>query len=357
MLSNYYSYSPSYISIPYSYRFGFCAKQGEERAVSFAIPRYSGKRHERELGINQSVTAAEYWFYDGRLGRRWNVDPVTKPWESSYAAFANNPIINIDPKGDDTLSFKGSNGNSIQFVHDALPKKSFEFGVKFPESNVFNLNGAKLPDAVGYNIEVSAGGSVGTVAGAVKGSWMSFTVFTEGEYSYQPFRYAYGGGQLGTAFTPSKIDGGVTASVSPFVAWWSGNDKNIKPDTWEKGFKHSTLGATIKAELGISLSGTYFSSTPFDENGGGWQGVSLDVGVSAGAGFNASWQHGVTYYKLLERNVTKTRDLGMLRAGLKWAEFATQGRVPGTFLSDGVQDVKQGWKKTKEKAIDWLKKW
>ena len=92
----------STVSIPYSYRYGFCAKQGEERAVSFAIPRYSGKRQEREQQLNQSVTSAEYWFYDGRLGRRWNVEPLIKkyPYLSSYACFNNNPIIFIDIKGD-----------------------------------------------------------------------------------------------------------------------------------------------------------------------------------------------------------------------------------------------------------------
>lgn len=42
---------------------------------------------------------AEYWEYDPRLGRRWNVDPVTYAWQSSYAAFNNNPIYFVDPLG------------------------------------------------------------------------------------------------------------------------------------------------------------------------------------------------------------------------------------------------------------------
>jgi hypothetical protein len=37
--------------------------------------------------------------YDGRLGRRWNVDPVVKYWESGYATFFNNPICINDLKG------------------------------------------------------------------------------------------------------------------------------------------------------------------------------------------------------------------------------------------------------------------
>ena len=43
---------------------------------------------------------AEFWQYDPRLGRRWNIDPKSNPSISSYAAFENNPIFYIDPKGD-----------------------------------------------------------------------------------------------------------------------------------------------------------------------------------------------------------------------------------------------------------------
>ena len=43
---------------------------------------------------------ATFWEYDTRLGRRWNTDPVTKPWESLYAINGDNPIFYTDPKGD-----------------------------------------------------------------------------------------------------------------------------------------------------------------------------------------------------------------------------------------------------------------
>ena len=46
-----------------------------------------------------SSYTAEFWQYDSRLGRRWNIDPVDKPWMSSYHAFSNKPITNIDPNG------------------------------------------------------------------------------------------------------------------------------------------------------------------------------------------------------------------------------------------------------------------
>jgi hypothetical protein len=44
---------------------------------------------------------ATFWEYDTRLGRRWNIDPVVKPWLSGYSAFSNSPIWKVDPDGDD----------------------------------------------------------------------------------------------------------------------------------------------------------------------------------------------------------------------------------------------------------------
>jgi len=59
---------------------------------------FNGQEHDKE--INPNVTTAEYWEYDARIGRRWNIDPVTYPWQSSYSTFNNNPIIYADPTGE-----------------------------------------------------------------------------------------------------------------------------------------------------------------------------------------------------------------------------------------------------------------
>jgi hypothetical protein len=49
-------------------------------------------------------TTAQFWEYDARLGRRWNIDPIDQISISNYACFGNNPIINIDPDGRYTLA-------------------------------------------------------------------------------------------------------------------------------------------------------------------------------------------------------------------------------------------------------------
>jgi hypothetical protein len=53
-----------------------------------------------EIYGNGNLYTAEFWEYDARLGRRWNIDPVINPSESGYATFRNNPIVLTDPDGD-----------------------------------------------------------------------------------------------------------------------------------------------------------------------------------------------------------------------------------------------------------------
>jgi RHS repeat-associated protein len=108
------------------YRYGF---QGQERDDEIS-------------GIGNSYTA-NFWQYDPRLGRRWNIDPVFKSHESPYASIANNPVWLIDPNGADTTingkpNFDGlnlSDGETVTFVYmgkrgpgnytDGLDRESF----------------------------------------------------------------------------------------------------------------------------------------------------------------------------------------------------------------------------------------
>ena len=69
------------------------------------ISRYgmNGQESVDEVSGSKSHYIAEFWMYDSRIGRRWNIDPIVKPWESPYATFSNNPILFIDPNGKDTI--------------------------------------------------------------------------------------------------------------------------------------------------------------------------------------------------------------------------------------------------------------
>lgn len=59
--------------------------------------RYGFNGQEHSDDVTKGNYTAEYWEYDSRIGRRWNIDHVYQ--HSPYSTFANSPIINIDPKG------------------------------------------------------------------------------------------------------------------------------------------------------------------------------------------------------------------------------------------------------------------
>jgi len=71
---------------------------------------FQGQEKVDEVSGDGNSYTAEFWQYDSRLGRRWNIDPVIKHHESPYACFANNPIWFIDPTGADSSLFDQTKG-------------------------------------------------------------------------------------------------------------------------------------------------------------------------------------------------------------------------------------------------------
>ena len=66
---------------------------------------------------------AEFWQYDSRLGRRWNVDPVFKEYESPYACFAGNPIWYNDKFGLDTAFADDFARQNFQEVYQQISQR------------------------------------------------------------------------------------------------------------------------------------------------------------------------------------------------------------------------------------------
>lgn len=63
--------------------------------------RYGFNGQENSDEIAAGLTTAMYWEYDSRIGKRWNVDPVYKIYQSNYTTFSNNPISKSDLNGND----------------------------------------------------------------------------------------------------------------------------------------------------------------------------------------------------------------------------------------------------------------
>jgi hypothetical protein len=113
------------------------------RTLGNGAYRFGMNGQQKDDEIFDGANSAEFWEYDSRLGKRWNVDPVIKTWEAAYASFNNNPIIYADSKGLDgedrakkysskhggTVS-KGSNG---KYYVDGLSTKEGEYGTASKE--------------------------------------------------------------------------------------------------------------------------------------------------------------------------------------------------------------------------------
>jgi hypothetical protein len=61
---------------------------------------FNGQEKSKEVNASGNSYTAEFWQYDSRIGRRWNVDPRSNVSISVYATFANNPVFYSDLRGD-----------------------------------------------------------------------------------------------------------------------------------------------------------------------------------------------------------------------------------------------------------------
>ena len=112
---------------------------GRKYHVGGGSYRYGFNGQEKSTEINNALTNAQFWEYDSRIGRRWNVDPIVKVDESPYATFRNNPILIVDPTGEDGVPYKVKKG-------DNLSKIAKQFGTS--TSTLAKINGIKDPNKI-----------------------------------------------------------------------------------------------------------------------------------------------------------------------------------------------------------------
>ncbi|MFY0255159.1 type II toxin-antitoxin system death-on-curing family toxin [Chitinophaga sp. 30R24] len=61
---------------------------------------FNGQEKDNEIQGEGNAYTAQFWEYDPRIGRRWNLDPKSTVGISHYSAFNNSPIAFGDPLGD-----------------------------------------------------------------------------------------------------------------------------------------------------------------------------------------------------------------------------------------------------------------
>jgi len=118
-LTDYYpfGYPISFRTHNSGYRYGFNGQEGDNEVY----------------GDGKSYTA-EYWQYDSRLGRRWNVDKNIEYYLSKYSCLQNNPINYIDLLGDSSVV-----DNKGYIIH--YDPKDIDLRVFMQENNKLTLIG------------------------------------------------------------------------------------------------------------------------------------------------------------------------------------------------------------------------
>ena len=116
---------------------------------------FGGQEKDNEIyGEGKSYTA-EFWQYDSRLGRRWNVDQVRNPWISSYAPFSNNPIIFIDPDGNNPID----------------PRTGQSVTLNLNRAAVYDISSAKIKKVRDDDLHNRADGFLPRRRGEPDGAW------------------------------------------------------------------------------------------------------------------------------------------------------------------------------------------
>lgn len=103
---------------------------------------------EKQDELFKGANSAEYWMYDSRIGRRWEIDPIIYPWQSGYGTFNNNPIYFSDPLGlEGTDGDKGKGKSRAQKKLDNLNKAAKSGHYEYDENGVarYHKDGGDAP--------------------------------------------------------------------------------------------------------------------------------------------------------------------------------------------------------------------
>jgi hypothetical protein len=129
------------------YAFGM---QMPGRIFNSSLYRYGAANgQEKSKEINENSYTAEYWQYDARIIRRWNVDPVVKDDESPYMTYGNNPIVMVDPSGADWYKNEKSGGIEYKAKWEGESKNSKYKYVGKGEGDILKYEGKEYNKKTG----------------------------------------------------------------------------------------------------------------------------------------------------------------------------------------------------------------
>jgi len=143
--------------------------------------RYGFNGQEKSEEIGHGLTTATYWEYDSRIGRRWNVDPVLKEYESPYLCFSGNPIWLSDVNGDNpgkgynwtaTKKWEDVQIAAIRIAYNTLVERQVAKDFNWDKNAQYRIRATVL--ASGYDLDKGSGFTKSQFIGAVNDYYKVF---------------------------------------------------------------------------------------------------------------------------------------------------------------------------------------
>jgi hypothetical protein len=155
------AYKPELLSATDYFPFGM--QMPERVVVNGEGYRYGFNTQEKEDEISGSAGthySAEFWMYDTRTARRWNLDPVDQISISNYACLFNNPLNVTDELGDTGFKLNKDGTTTELAVSEDRNDGGDEFDVLYKtddENNLLTDNPFKLDKNVMSSKKTNSG--------------------------------------------------------------------------------------------------------------------------------------------------------------------------------------------------------
>jgi len=236
---------------------------------------FGGQLKDNEVyGSEGTSYTAEFWQYDSRTGRRWNLDPKPNLSISPYATFALNPILVNDANGDT--------------IHVTTGKGAYMFSLDngqceiqtMTASDVYKLGTQWFEPLADNYMPISAISSEITCMSEIKHfTWDQVAAFAETNRA--PISFA--GGLSGDWKSSSAGAGGFLMVEVEGMPYWSDAVGQIPFAV--NTFKHDLLnqGNWNKSETDVGR-GVLGTGKTFQH--GFWSGVTTTMGLTSGDNSN-----------------------------------------------------------------------
>ena len=119
---------------------------------------FNGQEKDDEVfGSTGTSYTVEFWQYDSRIDRRWNLDPKPNPSISYYATFAGNPILYSDPLGDwipTKITRKARKNGAVKKIQNLFAKE-YGINLEYKKGNLFRRGRLYATGTTKTNLSIS----------------------------------------------------------------------------------------------------------------------------------------------------------------------------------------------------------